>query len=155
MSDSHGQVYQVKRAVKLLEEAGAEAIVHCGDIGNLEVLETLAGWRCWYVWGNTDHPDNSWSNYLEEMGLPFPNGPAQFTLNGKSIGVFHGHERGFAQAIAAAEHDYLLHGHTHSRDDRMIGGMRIINPGALHRAIPKTVALLDPKSGELDFLEVR
>jgi uncharacterized protein len=155
MSDSHGRVNQVHRALELLEDAGAEAIVHCGDLGGLEVLEALAGRPCWFVWGNTDHPDASWRDYVTELGLPFPDGPVHFLCDGKSIAVFHGHEKNFAKAITAAEHDYLVHGHTHRRNDQRIQNMRIINPRALHRSVTRTVALLDLKTDELEFIEVK
>jgi len=48
----------------------------------------------------------------------------------------------------------LLQGHTHVRQDLRVSKMRIINPGALHRANPKTVALLDTSADSLEFLEI-
>jgi hypothetical protein len=36
----------------------------------------------------------------------------------------------------------------------MVQGVRVINPGALHRARPFTVALLEPATGALRWLEV-
>jgi len=38
--------------------------------------------------------------------------------------------------------------------DVRVGRMRIINPGALHRANPKTVALLDTAGDSVEFLEI-
>jgi predicted phosphodiesterase len=43
----------------------------------------------------------------------------------------------------AAGCEYVLHGHTHRANDVSIAGLRIINPGALFRARPHTVATLD------------
>ena len=40
------------------------------------------------------------------------------------------------------------------REDRLVGRVRVINPGALHRANPKTVALLDTAADRVEFLEV-
>jgi uncharacterized protein len=154
LSDSHGRVALVRQALAILDRAGAEAIVHCGDIGSLEVLDELAGRRCWFVWGNTDTPHPSWRPHVEALGLPWPNAGIELTLDHQRIAVFHGHEPAFLPTLDAAQHDYLLHGHTHQRDDYHQGRMHIINPGALHRASVRTVATLDLTTDEVEFLEV-
>lgn len=154
MSDSHGRVALVRAALGLLDEAGAEGIVHCGDVGGLAVLEELAGRRCWFVWGNADLPGPGWRAEVQALGLPWPQGPLTLELAGKRIAVYHGHEPGFAQVLQAAEHDYLLRGHTHQREDHRVGRMRVINPGALRRGWTKSVALLDLDSDLLRFMDV-
>lgn len=153
MSDSHGHTTLVRQALTILDRAGAEAIIHCGDVGGLDVLEELAGRRCWFVWGNTDLPRSSWRPHVETLGLPWPNSGVEIMLDRKRIAVYHGHERAFGEAFAAANHDYLLHGHTHQNDDYHAGRMRVINPGALYRATTRTVALLDLATDEVTFLE--
>lgn len=154
LSDPHGNAAMVHRALVLLDARGAEAFILCGDIGGLNVLEELVGRRCWFVWGNTDCPDPTWRAQVESMGLPWPNGPLELRLEGKRIGVFHGNEKEFVKACERADRDYLLFGHTHRRHDSRSGGMRIINPGALHRVRVPTVALLDLRTDDLEFIEV-
>jgi len=80
--------------------------------------------------------------------------PTRVNLNGKSIAVLHGHESGFRDAVRGGAYDYLMHGHTHERRDERINGMRIVNPGALHRARIKTVATLDTETDTLTFHKV-
>lgn len=154
LSDSHGRVALVRRALLTLEGAGAEAFVHCGDVGGLDALDELAGRRCWFVWGNTDDPRPSWRAHVEALGLTWPEEPVEITIHHKRIGVYHGHERGFHEALRDCRYDYLLHGHTHQYDDYREGRMRVINPGALHRASVRTVALLDVAADDLRFLEL-
>ena len=154
LSDVHGDTQRVRRALALLDACGAEAFVVCGDIGGLDVLEEFAGRRCWFVWGNTDHPEPAWRPQIESLGLPWPNGPLELNLDGKRIGVFHGNESQFAKAYKDAKLDYLLFGHTHRQYDGFSGEMRMINPGALYRVRAATVALLDLKTDDLEFIEV-
>jgi uncharacterized protein len=154
MSDSHGRIEAVRSALVLMDSAGAEGIVHCGDVGGIEVLEEFAGRRCWFVWGNTDAPHPGWRAYAESVGLPWPDGPLQFELAGRKIGVFHGHEYGFRSTVRRGGFDYLFYGHTHHRDDYRMGSMRVINPGALHRVAIKTVAVLDLGTDDLQFMEL-
>ena len=58
------------------------------------------------------------------------------------------------RVLAEQKHDYLLQGHTHVRQDVRVGRTRVINPGALHRANPKTVALLNTSNDFVEFLEI-
>lgn len=155
MSDSHGRAHVVRQARILLEWAGAEAIVHCGDVGSLDVLDELSGCPCWFVWGNMDDPAPAWRGHVEALGLPWPNGPLELHLAGKRLIVFHGHEPGFSRAMRTATYHYLLYGHTHESDDQRIAAMRVINPGALCRTATETVALLDLNDDSLQFLDVQ
>lgn len=154
MSDSHGRTQRVRDALAVLDAAGAQAIIHCGDVGGLEVLEEFAGRPCWFVWGNTDYPQATWRPQIEALGLPWPDGPVEFTASGRRIAVYHGHEPGFEAAIRSGKAAYLLHGHTHRQDDYRVGPTRVINPGALHRAATPTVAVLDVDSDDLLILPV-
>ncbi len=154
LSDNHGRIPVFRDALALLRQEGAEAFVHCGDIGGIEAVEELAGLQAWFVWGNTDAPDPAWRRHVEAIGLPWPDGSLELELGGKRIAVFHGHESGFEAAVDAAAHDYLLYGHTHRSDDRRLGRMRAVNPGALHRVATRTVALLDLGCDALQFLPV-
>jgi putative phosphoesterase len=154
VSDTHGRITPLRQALELLRAHGAEAIAHCGDLGGLHVLEELAGWRGWFVWGNTDTPQPSWRPAIEALGFDWPTAPVEFEIDGKWFALFHGHERGFSNALSSDDYDYLLHGHTHEKRDSRKGRMRIINPGALHRAFPRTVALLDVQRDGLQFFNI-
>jgi putative phosphoesterase len=168
LADTHGFHRRAARAIHILERLGAEAFVHCGDIGGEDVLAELAGRRAWFVWGNTDAPDPGLIRYAESLGLTPPQGvPAQLEIDGRRLAVFHGHERPFEamirrvrqgdhDAIAAlgGKFDYVLHGHTHRPADARAGSIRVINPGALERAQPYTVATLDVPRDLLRFWQV-
>lgn len=154
MSDSHGRLARIREALAVLEAAGAELFVHCGDVGGPEVLEELAGRKCCFVWGNTDFPQATWRPQVEALGLPWPDGPLELTLSGRRFAVYHGHEPGFEAAIHSGQFDYLLHGHSHRQADYRKGRTRIINPGALHRVGLPTVALLDVDADDLTVLPV-
>lgn len=157
LSDTHGQAQRAAIAVALLKRLGAEAFIHCGDVGGEAVLDTLAGTRAWFVWGNTDYADPSLNHYAESMGISAPRTiPVLVELSGKKIAVFHGHEAAFgalcgrleaadAKGLATLLHGatYVLYGHTHHAGVAQHGDVRLINPGALHRARTYTVATID------------
>ncbi len=179
LSDTHGRRERAAEALRVLRAAGAESVVHCGDVGDAGVIEELAGWRAWLVWGNCDRadpalpcPSRTYSRGLAalagSLGLTVAHQvPLLIRLDGVALAVFHGHEPQFARierfvetgnlALLGAElRDcrYILHGHSHQRRDQRIGHVRIVNPGALHRATAYTAATLDLASDELSFWEV-
>jgi putative phosphoesterase len=149
MSDSHGDAAATARAVALLIEHGAKKLFHCGDICGEEVLAELAGHDCVFVWGNCDVPSPGLRKYVTALGLLWPNSLVRVQVDGKRIGLCHGHEKGLREAAAAL--DYLFHGHTHDPTDSRQGQCRIINPGAIHRASIKTVATLNLRADDLRF----
>lgn len=155
-SDTHNHREMLRRALAIFDRAGVERVIHCGDVGGQLVFDELVGRQVWFVWGNTDVPSPGLRAYLQTVDLPTPSSvPLMLEWAGRSIAVFHGHEPDFRSAPQTLDVDYILCGHTHARRDQRLGRVRIINPGALHRARPRTVATLDLAADELTFHEVR
>ena len=145
----------VRKALTLFDALGVTQVVHCGDVGGMDVFDEMVGRSVVFVWGNTDDPQDGTESYLQTMGIESPKSvPVRLECEGTRIAVFHGHEPGFASALRNLEVDYLFHGHTHTPRDERRHGKRIINPGALHRASPKTVATLDVVTDQLIFHEI-
>ncbi len=139
----------------LFDKLGVTHMIHCGDVGGINVFDEMIDRPLSFVWGNTDNPSNSVYAYLEVVGLQPPGEiPVTVTLDAKRFAVFHGYESSFDYAHEL-DVDYVLHGHTHTMRDEKLNGTRFINPGALHRANPKTVATLDTESDELIFHEIK
>ena len=154
LSDSHGDAGATARAIGLLTQHGAERFFHCGDICGEDVLAEFVGHDVTFVWGNCDSPSVSTRRYVQSLGLAWPESRVELEFDGRRIAVFHGHERGFADAIEGGQFHYVLHGHTHVYADSRVNGCRVINPGALYRAAVKTVALLDVSSDKVTFLRL-
>jgi putative phosphoesterase len=168
LSDTHGFHQRTAHAITLLEQLGAEAFVHCGDIGGEAVLDELAGRRAWIVPGNVDALDPALMCYAESLGLQIADTiPLKIEIAGRAIGVYHGHEPSFSRLARAIRQgdllafagmtaglDYILYGHVHKPADARVGRVRLINAGALERARPRTVATLDPAGDKLKFWQV-
>lgn len=165
LSDTHGQRARTAAALRLLQQAGAEAFVHCGDVGGADVLDEFAGLRAWVVGGNMDEVGSLATTGAPELTIA-TQGPLRIELGGRALTVFHGHEVEFSRWLAALDRrgklppqvaacDYILHGHTHVPRDMRVGSVRIINPGALQRAAVHTVATLDLRADTVEFWQVR
>lgn len=149
LSDTHDALERTRRAVALLVARGADALVHCGDFVEPEVLAACAVRPLYFVFGNNDSVSHlhTTGKFLKATCLEWG---GVIELAGKRIAVAHGHMRFRPDPPA----DYYLSGHSHAAHDVREGACRFINPGALYRAAEHTVALLNLKTDELEFLRV-
>jgi putative phosphoesterase len=155
ISDTHDKLSRTQIAVRMLVDAGAEAIIHCGDFVEATVLAECAALPCWFVFGNNDSdtvPDLR--RAAKQLGATCLGWSGVVEIAGKRIGVAHGHLTTDVRSILVQRPDYLLSGHSHVPSDERVDGIRRINPGALHRAFDYTVALLDLESDTLKWLRV-
>jgi uncharacterized protein len=154
LSDTHDQAKRTTDAVRLLHEAGAEVLIHCGDLTAPSILALCTGQPLYFVFGNND--------YEIELRTAAQNMPSVYCLgyhglvelDGKRIGVAHGHVRKDVHDLITEAPDYVLTGHSHIAMDERVGPIRRINPGALYRARSFSVAVLDLATDELRFLPV-
>lgn len=152
LSDTHDQVMRTRAAVKLLSAQGAEALIHCGDLTCPEVVHECAVLPTYYVFGNCDGDQDLLRQAMDQTdGVCLGRG-ALITLGGIRIGVTHGDSDAELKRLALLEPDFLFSGHTHTQKDVQKGPTRWVNPGALHRALRYTVALLDTQSKQLSVV---
>jgi hypothetical protein len=105
---------------------GCQRLVHCGDVTDASVLAALAQrWEVLAVRGNMD-PD---------LGVPRQR---VFEVGGVRIAVQHGSgapdgiEARLLAGLGTREPrpDVFLYGHTHAAVDRVVEGVRFLNPGS-------------------------
>ena len=157
LSDTHDRADAAAAGIATLRAAGAEFFIHCGDVGSERIFDLLAGIPCVFVWGNNDYDRKSLGRYARELKIQCGDDFAELAIGGKKIAVTHGDNPSLIRRATAQENgfDYLFVGHSHVPTDRRIGRVRMINPGALHRAATKTVALVDLKTDSLHHLAVK
>jgi len=155
LSDTHDRVEAMAEGMRLLREAGAAYCIHCGDVGSERVLDHLAGIPSAFVFGNTDWDTRGLQRYAEQIDVRCLGHYGTLDLAGRQIAVTHGDDNArLKQVLDEQQHDYLLLGHSHIAGEKRVGRTRIINPGALHRAKVKTVALLDLETDALKWIEL-
>lgn len=155
LSDTHDRRERTARGVRLLVDAGAEALIHCGDLTEPDIVYECAGPPGYFVFGNNDDDEDGIRAAIAAIGGTCLGFGGEVTLGGRRIAVTHGDSAQEVRRLAAAGPDYLLFGHSHIPTDAREGPTRWINPGALHRAAAWTVAMLDLDVDALHFLNVR
>lgn len=154
LSDTHDQAARTRSAVAILLAAGAEALIHCGDVTTPDVVGEVVGAPAYFVFGNCDYDLDALRLAMRRTGAKCLERGGVIELGGRRIAVAHGDSsRDYAQLSAEAP-DYFFSGHTHQRRDVREGLTRHINPGALYRAQAFTVGLLDLATDDYKSLAV-
>jgi putative phosphoesterase len=144
VSDSHGHVELVRPAVRMLETLQVECVLHCGDIGTIAVVELFAQWPSHFVFGNCDADRQQLTAAIMAAGQTCHGDFGDITLDGKRIALIHSdNQRRFQQTLAGGEYDLVCYGHTHVASIERHGHTLALNPGALYRADPHSLAVVE------------
>ncbi|HEY0423352.1 MAG TPA: metallophosphoesterase family protein [Rhodopila sp.] len=130
ISDTHGQLRpEAERRL-----AGVDHIVHAGDIGRPEIIDTLRRIApVTAIRGNVDSA--GWAREYPDTAL--------LRLAGISIYVLH--DLKTLQADPGAGIDVIVSGHSHVPKIKTVGGVLYLNPGSAGRRrfnLPITLATL-------------
>ena len=144
ISDTHGHVPQTRRAVRMLESLEVETVLHCGDIGTAEIVGMLAAWPAHYVFGNCDADRQPLRAAIESAGHTCHEEFGELEPAGVRIALLHSHNRQqFRGAIDSGEYDLVCYGHTHVAAVDQQGETTVLNPGAIYRANPHSIAVVE------------
>jgi putative phosphoesterase len=151
LSDSHGRQQTVERALQVLRERGINVVLHCGDIDDVETVAFFRGFTAHFVFGNCDCDRPGLAQAIEEAGGTLHGAWGQLEFEGVKIALLHGDDQRLMRDVeGSGQFDFLFYGHTHHAAEHRTGPTRVINPGALHRARPKTFVLLDLASRQVE-----
>jgi uncharacterized protein len=154
LSDTHSRHATVETVLKRIDELNVELILHCGDIEDADTVWLFPG-NTHFVFGNCDSERTSLRQAIHGIGATLHEPFGKVELDGTRIGFIHSDDKKlFEKLETSGQFDYLFYGHTHIAREHRTGPTRVINPGALHRARPKTFAILDLESGELISIPV-
>ena len=155
VSDTHDRLEITETAIRLLCERGAELILHCGDIESSETIRLFTTVPTHFVFGNWDKDREGLLAAIADVGGRWHEDYGWLELSGKSVAWCHGDVRGQRRELEQnGAFDYVFYGHSHRPEAHVTGTTLVLNPGALHRARPKTVALVDVATGEWESLVV-
>jgi putative phosphoesterase len=144
ISDTHGQVTLTRPALRLFESLEVSAVLHCGDIGTPAIVELFSAWPTHFVFGNCDDNLAELSAAIEASGQTCHGQFGDLTLDGVRIAMLHSHDRRrFQRTIDSGEFRLVCYGHTHVAAIDKRGETTVLNPGAVYRANPHSVAIVD------------
>ena len=144
VSDTHGDLERTRAAIRLLESFEVAEVIHCGDIDTPEIVGLFAPWPTHFVFGNCDHDVPSLRRAIDQAGKRCHDRFGSLELEGVSIAFLHGDDsRLLRSTIASGRWNLVCHGHTHLVRQQWEGDTLVLNPGAVHRANPHTIAVVE------------
>jgi putative phosphoesterase len=145
LSDTHSRYATVEKALQLLQDRNINVVLHCGDIEDSETVWLFQGFTAHFVFGNCDRMEaHAIRQAVHGIGETLHDGYGAVELEGVKIAFTHGDDGRLLRDLeASGAFDFIFYGHTHKAEEHRSGPTRVINPGALHRANPKTFVVLD------------
>lgn len=139
ITDTHDNLFGLKKAIQIFKERKIEMLVHCGDwvspftleFFDREMKELKIPIKS--VVGNNpgDIKRTIMSNSKMINPIEWPKTVMlTFDVEGKNIVVYHGDDREILSTlIDSQKYDVILTGHTHAVRNEIVGRTLIINPG--------------------------
>jgi uncharacterized protein len=155
VSDTHGHMLNAQAAVRMLESLEVDEILHCGDIGSTEIPALFAPWPAHFVLGNCDPNGAELKLAVAAAGKQFHGRFGDLMLAGRRIALIHSDDaRLFHQTVSSGFFDLVCYGHTHQMEQHFAGKTLVLNPGALYRANPHTIAVVDLETMEATIVPI-
>jgi putative phosphoesterase len=149
VSDTHGHIQNTLAAVRMLESLDVDEVLHCGDIGSTEIPKLFAQWPTHFVFGNCDPDSEALSLAIGAAGKQCHERFGVLLLEGRRIALIHSDDaRLFRQTITCGKFDLVCYGHTHHAEQHREGNTLVLNPGALYRATPHSIAIVELETME-------
>lgn len=155
VSDTHGHVLYTRAAVEALAKHAVEIVLHCGDIGSPDVVGPFQRWPAHFVFGNVDRNELALRQAIEAAGQTCHGRFGDLTLAGCRIALVHSDDHAlFRRTIGSGGYDLVCYGHTHVAEHHREGRTLVLNPGALYRASPHTLAIVTLPELDVEHLTV-
>jgi uncharacterized protein len=143
VSDTHGHVANTRQAVRMLESCEVEMVLHCGDIGSIDVVRLFDRWPTHFVFGNVDDQHVLLGEAIELAGQTCHGRFGKLELAGRRIALLHGDDGPrFRETVVSGRYDLVCYGHTHFAEKHLEAATLVLNPGALYRAQPHSLAIV-------------
>ena len=155
VSDTHGQVRSTLEAVETLRQFDLAAVLHCGDIGSPEIVRLFSPWKTHFVFGNVDYDREELEAEIVANGQTSHGAFGDLDWSGAKVALLHGDDtRRLRETIQSGDWQLVCHGHTHVAKAEYVGPTLVLNPGAIHRANPHSIALVELPSREVTSIKL-
>ncbi len=132
IADTHDFVPHIHHVLhRATEEFSVEAIIHCGDMAQVETLEAFeTDLPIYYVMGNNEDDLEVMSEACAQRGITAYVDVGEVTLGGRKIAFTH-FPRIAEKLVTFGEFDLVAYGHSHFKLKEKSGTTWLVNPGNL------------------------
>ncbi|MEM3832618.1 MAG: metallophosphoesterase [Thermoprotei archaeon] len=157
ISDTHDNLFAIKRFLKQIENEKITYIFHAGDIVAPFTLKLFNGFKLIGVYGNNDGERNLLREAAKSLGFKLEKDFESIELNGRKIALMHGTEKQLVEALVKSQmYDVVISGHTHIVEQNVVGKTLAINPGELcgYLTNKSTYMILDLDNLQVEVLHL-
>jgi len=132
LSDSHDHLIPLRAAIERAKAAGAEAVIHCGDLVAPFVLAELRKFEgpVHVVFGNNDGEVHLLTKLAAQTNVEIHGAIAELELGGRNLLATH--EQRIAEAFAATgRYDAVFYGHVHQTGEAKVGNTLLLSAGEI------------------------
>ncbi|WP_148682348.1 metallophosphoesterase [Pyrobaculum neutrophilum] len=160
MSDSHDNVWAIRRAAEELKRRGVGLVLHAGDwvapFSARALREALGeGIRVVGVWGNNEGERPYFLEMARKYGVEIAGEAAELEAGGRRIALYHGTSPVLLRALVESGlYDLVVYGHTHQAAIERRGRTLVVNPGEVCGCLTgrSTAAVVDLAKLEAELL---
>ena len=128
----------------MLESLEVERVLHCGDIGSPAIVPLFSAWPTHFVFGNVDYDAAQLREAIESNGQTCHDEFGSIELSQRRIALLHGDDTSRLRDVSCSgSWDLVCYGHTHVARQFREGPTLLVNPGAIYRANPHSIAVVD------------
>ena len=154
IADTHDHLDRIALAVKLLQDKGAEGLLHLGDFVAPFALKGVLKFNgpVFAIYGNNDGEKRGLKKVFPELR----DGPSVFEIGGRKLGVAHSVEEIPAEYRSTCDGVFYGHSHTRVHLPKEAGRPLELNPGEACGWLTGTctAAILDLETSEVEIISV-
>lgn len=152
ISDTHGNLANIKKILDWLKKEKIDFIIHCGDINGPAALKegfSKFEGEIKVVLGNADFGQKEDYEILPNAQIFEKFG--EINLDEKRIAFTH-YPKPAKELAKSGKYDLVFYGHTHKPWEEKISECRLVNPGeTAGQYLKSTFAVYDTETGKLEL----
>lgn len=144
ISDTHDDLTNTNKAIKIFDENNVQVIIHAGDIISPPIITefkklTDKGIKFFGILGNNDGEINGLKNAFRFIGGVFLDKIGKIEIDNLKFAIYHGQDlKKKDKLIKSEKFDVIILGHSHTRvpteDNFEVSSKTLVlNPGNAHR----------------------
>lgn len=158
ISDTHDNLSNIIKAKERFKQKKVDFVIHCGDISSISTIQYFNGLKVIFVKGNCDYNPESIKKEVEKIKCEYKGEIYKTQLKDKNnteIAVTHGNNAEILdQLIKSNKYDFILTGHTHKTEDKIIKKTRMLNPGA-HKNGENTIMIINTDKKTVETITLK
>lgn len=158
ISDTHDNLENIEKAVKIFHENNIDLVLHACDFVNPESIRGFRGMKLIGVVGNNDTDKIGIGEAFDDIGGQLRGEIAEIEVDDMIFAIYHGTQRRKKERlIESGKYDVVISGHTHKVENTKVGKTIIINPGTARGwffGYGATMAIFDTNTRETKIMEI-